>query len=214
MTRNPTSTTPMIGNSAPITEGSTVRDRVWAIGIRSAAALLMILRSEKRTRLNAVLLVTDLFPPVDDLAIVRLCDGDVAHGGVRRGAMPVLFTRREPDDIAGADLLDRTAVALHPAAAESDDQRLSEWMRVPSGARTRLERYRGTADARWRGRLKRRVEPHGADEVFGWAFRRGLRAVSFDIHQSVSFVATHAAATAALLSCPLIWRSDALSISR
>ena len=46
---------------------------------------------------------------------------------------------REPDHVAGPDLLDRAALALRPAAAGGDDQRLPERMRVPCGARARLE---------------------------------------------------------------------------
>jgi hypothetical protein len=47
--------------------------------------------------------------------------------------VPMLQTRRKPDDIAGADLLDRSALALHPSEAGSDNQRLPERVRVPRG---------------------------------------------------------------------------------
>ena len=53
--------------------------------------------------------------------------------------MPVLLARREPDDVAGADLLDRAALALHAAEAGGDEQRLAERVRVPRGAGARLE---------------------------------------------------------------------------
>src|SRR3954469_13167098 len=87
-----------------------------------------------------VLFVADLFHPVDGFAVQRFVDGDVLHGCRWRRAVPVLFARLEPDDIAGPDLLDRPALTLHEAAAKSDDQRLPEWMRVPCGARAGLER--------------------------------------------------------------------------
>ena len=73
------------------------------------------------------------------LAVELFLDGDVGHGRGRRGAVPVLLARREPDDIAGPDLLDRAALALDPAAAGRDDQRLAERMRVPGGAGAGLE---------------------------------------------------------------------------
>ena len=64
----------------------------------------------------AVLLVADLFHPVDDLAVELFGDGDVAHRGRRRRAKPVLLAGRKPDNVAGADFLDWAAPALHPAA--------------------------------------------------------------------------------------------------
>ena len=51
----------------------------------------------------------------------------------------------EPDDVAGADFLDRAALALDPAAAGGDDQGLAQRMRVPGGARAGLERDAGAA---------------------------------------------------------------------
>ena len=86
-----------------------------------------------------VLFVADLFHPVDDLAVELFLNGDVRHGRGRRGAMPVLLAGREPDHIAGPDLLDRSALALSPAAAGRHDQGLTERMRMPCGPRARLE---------------------------------------------------------------------------
>ena len=64
----------------------------------------------------------------------------MGHGGGRRGTVPMLFARREPDDVAGPDLLDRAALALRPAAARGDDEGLAERMGVPGGARAGFER--------------------------------------------------------------------------
>ena len=58
---------------------------------------------------------------------------------VGRRAVPVLLARREPDDVARPDLLDRPALALHAAAAGQHDQRLTERVRVPRRARAGLE---------------------------------------------------------------------------
>ena len=61
-----------------------------------------------------VLLVADLFHPVDDLAVELLLNGDMRHRRRRRGAVPMLLAGREPDHVAGPDFLDRAAPALHP----------------------------------------------------------------------------------------------------
>src|SRR5215831_11003140 len=74
----------------------------------------------------------------------------------RRRAVPVLFARREPDDVARPDLLDRPALALRETAAGRHDQCLSQRMRVPGRARAGLERDASAADARRIGRLEER----------------------------------------------------------
>ena len=51
-----------------------------------------------------------------------------------------VVARREDNDVARANLLDRAALALHAAAAHGDDENLAKRMGVPSGARARLER--------------------------------------------------------------------------
>jgi len=58
----------------------------------------------------------------------------MSHCGRRRGAVPMLLVRRKPDYIARPDFLDRSALALRPPNARRDDQRLTEWMRMPGGA--------------------------------------------------------------------------------
>src|SRR5207247_5464145 len=87
----------------------------------------------------AVLLVRDLFHPLDRRAVELFLDGDVGHGGGGGRAVPVLFARRDPNHVTGADLLLRPAPSLHPAAAGRHDQRLSERVGVPGGAGTWLE---------------------------------------------------------------------------
>ena len=91
-----------------------------------------------------VLLVTDLFHPVDNLTVELFLNSDVRHGCGRHGPMPVLLAGRDPDHITGPDLLDRSAFALDPAAPSRDDKSLTEWMRMPCSARARLESYAGT----------------------------------------------------------------------
>src|SRR5439155_2475900 len=54
----------------------------------------------------AVLFVADFFHPLHDLAVECFLNRDVRHRGGRRSPMPMLQARREPDHIAGTNLLD------------------------------------------------------------------------------------------------------------
>src|SRR2546423_10743300 len=68
-----------------------------------------------------VLFVADLFHPFDGLAVELFNNGDVRHRRRLSGAVPMLLTRRTPDNIAWPNFLFRTALALHPAASGRDD---------------------------------------------------------------------------------------------
>ena len=68
------------------------------------------------------------------------------------GAMPMLFQRLEPDHVAGTNLLDGATFVLGPTAARGDDEGLAERMRMPCGARARLEGDDGSGDKRGIGR--------------------------------------------------------------
>src|SRR6266702_2902774 len=57
----------------------------------------------------SILLVADLFQPIDVPAVDGFLDGDVAHPGGRRGSMPVLHSGWNAHHIARADFLDRAA---------------------------------------------------------------------------------------------------------
>src|SRR5436305_1785145 len=103
-----------------------------------------------------ILLVADLFHPVDDLAVLLFLNGNMRHGSGGGGAVPVLLARREPDHITGADLLNQSTFALSPAASRCDDKSLTKRMRVPCGPRTRLKRHTGALNKRWIRRLKQR----------------------------------------------------------
>ena len=102
--------------------------------------------------------------------------------GRRRSAMPVLLPGREPDHVARPDLLDRSALALHPAAAGGDDQRLAQRMGVPRGARARLEGDAGAGDPGGIGRAEQRIDPHRAGETVLRTFAGGLGSYSLDVH--------------------------------
>jgi hypothetical protein len=82
----------------------------------------------------------------------------------------VLFAGLEPDHITWTNLLNRPALALRPTATRSDDQRLTERMRVPSGASTGLKRHDGSSDSRWFFALEHRINSHCAAEPVRGAF--------------------------------------------
>ena len=84
---------------------------------------------------------------------------------VERRPVPMLLAGREPHDVAGPDLLDRAALALHPAQPGCDDQRLTERMRVPGCPRARLKGDGGSADAGGIFTRKRCVDAHGAGKI-------------------------------------------------
>src|SRR3954453_7218413 len=112
-----------------------------------------------------VLLVADLLHPGDGASVELLLNGDVAHGRGRRGAVPVLLPGRKPDHVAWPDLLDRPALALHPAATDSDDQRLAQRVRVPGSTGARLESDQGATDPRRLWRAEQRVDTHRSGEI-------------------------------------------------
>src|ERR1051326_4583303 len=95
-----------------------------------------------------VLFVGNFFQPVDSLSVLLFVDGNVRHGGGGCGAMPMLLIRREPDHIAGANLLDWAAFTLCATAAGGDNECLTERMRGPCGAGARFEGYARTLHAR------------------------------------------------------------------
>ena len=75
----------------------------------------------------------------------------------------MLLARRKPHHVAGPDLLDRPALALHPAAAGGDDQGLAERIRMPRRARAGFERdERAPLTRAGSGALEQRIDPDGA----------------------------------------------------
>src|SRR5262249_30724817 len=102
----------------------------------------------------------------------------------RRCSMPVFFPGWEPNDVSWPDLLDGTALALHPAASRSDDQSLAERVRMPGSAGAWLERDAAdTYPSRIRC-LEQRVNPDTSSEVFSRSLARWLRAIAPDLHCS------------------------------
>src|SRR5204862_5458910 len=123
---------------------------------------------------SSVLLVGDVFEPVDRLAIELLLDGDVRHGRCWRRAVPVLFARGKPHDVTGANLFNGSAPALDAAEPGCHDQRLAERMSVPGSACAWLECHGRTRSSGGRGRLKQRIDTDRAGKPVPGSFRGRL----------------------------------------
>src|SRR2546427_1832425 len=132
--------------------------------------------------------------PADDLAVESLLDRDVRHRAVRRGAMPMLLSRRTRDHISGVDFFDGTSPALHEAAASGHNERLTQRMRMPGGAGAGLERDARTLHAPRSACLEQRFDAHLAGEPFLRSLARRSRTASLDVHVlHDSSCSTHAA---------------------
>src|SRR5258706_8011483 len=114
--------------------------------------------------LFSILLVADLFQPIDVPAVDGFLDGDVTHPGGRRGSMPVLHSGRNAHYIARPDLLKRAAPALHQPLAGGHHHDLADRLRMPCGARSGLERHQAAGRPRRRVRREERVDAHRAGE--------------------------------------------------
>ena len=111
-----------------------------------------------------------------------LINGDVRHGGSRRGAMPMLFTGRNPDHVSGPNFFNGSAPALHPPAAGGDNEILTQRVGVLECSRAGFE---GDADAQCAGRsiyLEEGIDAHVAGKPIGRSFSGGLRTRSHDVH--------------------------------
>jgi hypothetical protein len=128
------------------------------------------------------LLVGDLLHPIGVPAVERFDDGDMSHRAGWRSAMPVLLTRRKPDDIASPDFLDGPTFSLNTAEPGSDDQGLTEWVRVPSCTCSRLESDRCSGGPRVTAAAARCSDPDRARDLVRGAFDGRLRAVALDFH--------------------------------
>jgi hypothetical protein len=137
---------------------------------------------------NMILLVTDLFQPINRFAVQLFLNGDMRHGCGGQRAVPMLFSRRELDHVARPDLLNRAAPALRQTAARRHDERLAEQMRMPGRPRAGLKRDAGADRACRSDGLKQRVNAHRAGEPIRRTFPGRLRAASFDFHSLDSFI--------------------------
>jgi hypothetical protein len=102
------------------------------------------------------------------------------HRTRRRGAVPMLLSRRAVHDIAGPNLLPRLAPTLSPTASGGHEQDLTQWMGMPGRTGARLEGHGCAQQARRRGRLEEGIDADPAGEPVRRTFQRGLRAAAFD----------------------------------
>src|SRR4051794_4786522 len=129
-----------------------------------------------------VLLVGDVLAPGDRAAgLVVLLHGDVHHEAAGRGPVPVVLAGLEEHAVAGADLLDRAALALAEADALGDEDGLSVRMGVPRGARAGREVHRGRGEGRAAGGDGDGVDVDVAGEPVGGALH-GVDAAAGDLH--------------------------------
>src|ERR1700722_10837378 len=96
------------------------------------------------------------------------------------GAVPVLFTRRKPDHVTGANLFDWTSPALRSPAAERHDQGLAQRVSVPRGPSAGLERDTGRSRACGSVGLEQGIDADRARKPVSRPFARRLRAAAFD----------------------------------
>ena len=80
---------------------------------------------------SRVLFFRYFFQPLDVVPILFFSHGNMGHGNAGRGSVPVFDIWREPDRIAGADLLNRPTLHLNPADPSRNDQSLPQRMGMP-----------------------------------------------------------------------------------
>src|SRR5579864_1985883 len=64
---------------------------------------------------SLILFVADFFHPIDGLAVELLLNGDMCHSRAGGGAVPMLLTGREQDNITGPNFFDWATPALRSA---------------------------------------------------------------------------------------------------
>ena len=132
--------------------------------------------------LLSILLVADLFQPIDHLTVELLLDGDMRHGRGRRGPVPMPHAWREPDHVTRTNLLDRAAFLLDPAAAGRDDEGLPQRVGMPRRPGAGFERDAGTGRACRSPRLEQGVDGNRVREPVRRSLTGRLRPDSRDVH--------------------------------
>ena len=81
--------------------------------------------------LSAILFIADAFHPIGRFAIHLFLNSNMCQSRGRRGAMPMLLTRLNPNHVAWPNLLDGATPALYQTGTGYHDQSLAQWMSVP-----------------------------------------------------------------------------------
>src|SRR6187200_2616942 len=104
------------------------------------------------------------------------------EGVIGGRSMPVFFTRRNPDRVAGTDFAYRAAPGLHTANTRGDKKCLSERMGMPGRTGARFEAHPGGSDTRGVGCLDDGILPDRSSETWRSHSARGPRSTSDNIH--------------------------------
>jgi len=121
--------------------------------------------------LYPVLFIADFFQPGHWTAIERFRYGDMCHGIVGSRAVPMFDVHRDPDNIALIHFFNLSAPFLKPTPALGNDERLTQWVRMPGSTGAGFKRDGGAADPGGFGGLKRRINSDVAGKII---FRAGL----------------------------------------
>src|SRR5215471_3442383 len=132
-------------------------------------------------RLFAVLLVGDFFKPFAAVAVPQFHDRDVSHCCIRRRSVPVLDSRRNPNDVALLDLLNRSSPLLNPARACRHDQDLTEHMLMPGSPSSGLERHAPAEHVRRIAHREERLNLYGTSEALSGTLVCLSRAAARDL---------------------------------
>ena len=88
---------------------------------------------------SRVLFFRYFFQPLNVVPILFFCHENMSHANAGRGSVPVFDVWREPDRIAGKDLLNRPTLHLNSADPSRNDQSLPQRMGMPCRTGSRLE---------------------------------------------------------------------------
>src|SRR6185312_647423 len=115
---------------------------------------------------SRVLRVRHRLQPGDVLAPLGFLHGNMFERVLSGRSVPVFFTRRNPDRVAGTDFAYRAARGLHTTDARRHKKCLSKRMGMPGRARARLEANPGGSDTRRIGCLDDRVLPDRSSKTW------------------------------------------------
>ena len=141
--------------------------------LRAKEALTWIIDSF-RPQSGLILFVAGLFHPVNRFAVELFLNGDMGHRRGWSGAVPMLLTRRNPDDVTRPNFLDRASPALCSATASRHDQSLPQRVGVPCRPSAGLESHASAKNTPRSSCLEERINPYVAGKICVRPFRGRL----------------------------------------